>query len=67
MQSIFEILLLVGNPGKISKGEKAFLKENLICYISQERKVVKSSNLVKLVFSSAEIFWEKNRAKKFPT
>ena len=31
--SIFEILFLIGNPGKISM-EESLLKGNLICYIS---------------------------------
>ena len=34
MQPIFEILFLIGNPGEICWGEKAFLRGNLICCIS---------------------------------
>ena len=34
MQSIFEILFLITNPGKTSVGKKSFPRGNLICYIS---------------------------------
>ena len=34
MQSTFEILFLIGNPGEICRGEKAFPRGNLICCIS---------------------------------
>ena len=44
MQSILEILFQIGNTGKISKRKKPFQGGNLICYISQERKIVESSN-----------------------
>ena len=42
MQSLFEILFVVGNPGKISKG-KSFSKGNLSCLISgtESRKELK--------------------------
>ena len=43
MQKVFEILFLIGNPGKISKGEKAFLRGKLIRDISEtegRRKLV---------------------------
>ena len=33
MQKLFEILFLIGNPGKISKGKKPFFGEYLSCYI----------------------------------
>ena len=34
MLSFFEILFLIGNLDKISKGKKPFLRGNLICYTS---------------------------------
>ena len=53
MQSIFEILFLFGNHGKISKVKKPFEGE-IKSVISQERKIEKSSNLVKFVFRSVK-------------
>ena len=52
MQPIFQILFLIGNPGKISKGEKAFLRVNLICYISgtEGRRKLKFSTVGLQIF-----------------
>ena len=41
MQSIFEVLFLIGKPGKISEGKKAFLRGNLIGYISGTEDCIK--------------------------
>ena len=65
MQSIFEILFLNRNPYKISKGEKAFLRENIICYISG------MEGLRKLKFNEVGLqmskFLKKKSSKKFLT
>ena len=48
MQYLFVIFFGVGNPGKISKRGKAFLRV-ILSVISRERKVVEGSTLVKVV------------------
>ena len=63
---IFEILFLIGNRSKISPGIKPFWGE-IYFVLSQGRKVVESSNLVKLVIWFVKKFLRKNRAKRFPT
>ena len=61
------MLFLIGNPGKVSKG-KTILSGKLIYYtVSQEQKVVKNSNLVKLLFRSVQFFLRENQAKFFST
>ena len=66
MQSSFEILFLTGNPGKISTGEKAFLRGNLICYISgtESRRKLKFGEVG---LQLCPKLLSKIRAKKFPT
>ena len=66
MQSIFEILFLIGNRGKISKGEKAFRRGNLICFIS-ETEGHRKLKFVEVGLHICQIFFKKKSSKKFPT
>ena len=63
MQYLFEMLLLIGKPDKISK-EKSVSGESYIsgkkASISREGKAVESSNLVKSFFKTFE-----SRVKNF--
>ena len=64
MPSIFEILFLIGNPGKISKGEKVFLRGNLICYISGTEGCRKLK-LGEVGLQICQNFWRKIEQKHF--
>ena len=57
MQELFEILFLIGNPGK-------FLKGNLICYISRTEGSTKL-NFGEVSLQICQNFFRENRAKKF--
>ena len=64
MQSIFEILCLIGNPGKIFSGKS--LLGNLICYIS-EAEGCRKLKCGKVGLQICQNFLLENQAKKFPT
>ena len=61
MQSIFEVLFLIGNSGKISK---AFQRGNLIFYIL-ETKGCRKLKFGEVGVHNCEDFLRKNRAKNF--
>ena len=63
MQSIFEILFLVGNPGKISK-RKSLFKGNLICNISGT-KGCKKFKFGEVCLHTYQNFWENIEENKF--
>ena len=62
MQTLFEILLLTSNSGKISKGEK-HLRGNLSCYISgkEGRRKLKFGDVSPQI---CQLFLRENKAKK---